>query len=78
MNPAEQARLVSLWEGFLGDRTPTNDILRHFYLDVVIELDVYAYGIASEVFDVLINGVFDEARSHSWNARGDDRDIAAA
>ena len=67
---AEQHLVLRLWRDYLGDRTPSNSIVREFYLDVIKPSDLYHYGVAYEVFDVLTNGVFDLRVADSWNGRG--------
>ena len=70
MEIAEQHLVVRLWREYLGDRTATNGIVREFYLDVIKPSDLYHYGVAYEVFDILTNGVFDVRAADSWNGRG--------
>ena len=70
MEIAEQHLVLRLWRDYLGDRTPSNADVREFYLDVVKPSDLYYYGVAYEVFDVLTNGVFDLGVADSWNRRG--------
>ena len=67
MELSEQHSLVQQWRDFLGDRVPTNALLREFYLDVVKSSDFYSYGVVYEVFDFLTNGVFDIAAAATWN-----------
>ncbi len=67
MELSEQRSLVRQWRGFLGGRTPTNILLREFYLDVVKSSDAYVYGVVYEVFDFLTNGVFDLTAAATWN-----------
>ncbi len=67
MELAEQHSLVRQWRDFLGGRTPTNILIREFYLDVVKSSDAYVYGAVYEVFDFLTNGVFDLAAAATWN-----------
>jgi len=74
---AEQRRLLALWDTFRQSRPPSNNLLRQFYLEVVKETDLYAYGCVFEVFDVLTNGEFDGSALSSWNGRGA-RESAAA
>jgi len=67
---AEQHLVLRLWRDYLGDRTPCNGVVREFYLDVIKPSDLYYYGVAYEVFDILTNGVFDVRVADSWNGRG--------
>ncbi len=67
MELSEQHSLVRQWLEFLGDRAPTNTLIREFYLDVVKSSDSYVYGAVYEVFDFLTNGVFDLAAAATWN-----------
>ncbi len=67
MELAEQHWLVRQWRDFLGERAPTNILLREFYLDVVKSSDLYEYGVVYEVFDFLTNGVFDLSAAATWN-----------
>ena len=67
MELAEQHSLVRQWGDFLGERVPTNALLREFYLDVVKSSDAYVYGVVYEVFDFLTNGVFDLTAAATWN-----------
>jgi hypothetical protein len=67
---AEQHLVLRLWRDYLGDRTACNGVVREFYLDVIKPSDLYYYGVAYEVFDILTNGVFDLRVADSWNGRG--------
>jgi len=67
---ADQHLVLRLWRDYLGDRTACNGIVREFYLDVIKPSDLYHYGVAYEVFDILTNGVFDLRVADSWNGRG--------
>ena len=44
---------------YAGDQEPSNTLLREFYINVVRPSDLYYYGIVFEVFDLLVNEVFD-------------------
>ena len=70
MEIAEQHLVLRLWRDYLGDRTACNGVVREFYLDVIKPSDLYHYGVAYEVFDILTNGVFDLRVADSWNGRG--------
>jgi hypothetical protein len=61
MEVSEQHELLMMWRDYLGDRSPSFRNMRDFYLDVVLASSLYRYGIAFEVFDVIMNGVFDPA-----------------
>ncbi len=79
MELSEQRSLVRQWRDFLGERTPTNILLREFYLDVVKSSDMYVYGMVYEVFDFLTNGVFDLSAAAIWNQRaGVEKSVEAA
>ena len=67
MELSEQRSLVRQWRDFLGERAPTNILLREFYQDVVKSSDLYVYGVVYEVFDFLTNGVFDLTAAATWN-----------
>ncbi|MDA1076583.1 MAG: hypothetical protein O3A63_17790 [Proteobacteria bacterium] len=59
MEVSEQHELLTMWRGYLGAREPSYRNMRDFYLDVVLTSNLYRYGIAFEVFDIIMNGVFD-------------------
>ncbi len=66
MNREEQVALLQMWTTFLGGRRPTGPLMREFYFDVVAYSPHYRYGLACELFDLIINGVFDLEQSVSW------------
>ena len=70
MEITEQHLVLRLWQDYLGDRAASNGIVREFYLDVIKTSDLYFYGVAYEVFDIITNGVFDVRVAQSWNGRG--------
>jgi|TARA_B100000315_G_C14254864_1_gene441403 hypothetical protein len=59
----EQRRLLKMWFEFIGARAPTNSLMRQFYFEEILDCSLYRYGMATEFFDVLINGVFDADQS---------------
>jgi hypothetical protein len=77
MNGEQQEAVVDLWRGFLAGRRPSGWLMREFYTDVFSRSDCYAYGLAPEVFDVLIHGAFylEDAVlwSSAWRADHDHR-----
>ncbi len=70
MDIADQYLILRLWQEYVGDRVASNSIVREFYLDIIKPSDLYFYGVAYEVFDILTNGVFDLGAAGSWNGRG--------
>ncbi len=70
MEIAKQQWVFRLWRDYLGDQSPSNEVVREFYLDVIKPSDIYHYGVAYEVFDILTNGIFDPQAADSWNGRG--------
>jgi hypothetical protein len=66
----EQYLVLQLWRDHLGSRTVSNEIVREFYLDVIKSSDLYSYGVAYEVLDIVTNGVFDLRVAGSWNRCG--------
>ena len=63
MKLEEQEALLDLWKGFLDGRAVDGALMREFYFDVVSYTRHYRYGMAPELFDLLVNGVFDDTRS---------------
>ena len=59
MKIEEQRRLLKMWVEFLGDRVPTNSLMRQFYFEEILDSPLYRYGMAMEFFDILVNGIFD-------------------
>ena len=59
LNIEEQRRLLKMWVEFLGDRVPSNSLMRQFYFEEILDSNFYRYGMAAEFFDILVNGVFD-------------------
>ena len=59
MQPAERQLISRWWKDYAGDQEPSNTLLREFYINVVRPSDLYYYGIVFEVFDLLVNEVFD-------------------
>lgn len=71
MNREEQEAVRHLWQYFLAGRRPSGMLMRTFYVEVLAHTDHYRYGIAPEIFDVLINGVFEvEEDALLWSAAG--------
>ncbi len=68
MELEEQEALLDLWTGFLDGRVPDGGLMREFYFDVVSYTGHYRYGMAPELFDLLVNGVFDVTQSRFWSA----------
>ncbi len=66
MQLEEQEALLDLWEDFLGSRAPDGALMREFYFEVVSYTRHYRYGMAPELFDLLVNGLFDAERSATW------------
>ncbi len=64
----EQDALLDLWMDFLNGRQPSAALMREFYFDVVSYSRHYRYGMAAEVFDLLVNGRFELADSRLWSA----------
>lgn len=78
MNGEEQRAVRHLWQQFLAGRRPSGILMRTFYVEVVARTEHYRYGIAPEIFDVLINGVFEVDEdaalwSAAWRAADDHR-----
>ena len=59
LNIEEQRRLLKMWVEFLGDRVPSNSLMRQFYFEEILDSNFYRYGMAAEFFDILVNGIFD-------------------
>ena len=59
VQPAERQLISRWWKDYAGDQEPSNTLLREFYINVVRPSDLYYYGIVFEVFDLLVNEVFD-------------------
>ena len=68
MKLEEQEALLDLWKEFLGRRRPSAALMREFYFEVVTYSRYYRYGMAPEVFDLLVNGTFGPADSELWAA----------
>ena len=66
MKLEEQEALLELWTDFLDGQAPTPAAMREFYFEVVAYSGHYRYGMAPEVFDLLIHGVFDVERASLW------------
>lgn len=72
MDLDEQRDVLRMWQEFLSRRRPSPRLMREFYFEVVARSSHYRYGMAAEVFDLLINGVFHFNGDKSWG-RWDDR-----
>ena len=73
MTLEEQTKIVAMWQAYVGnpveddaaaDAVPVaapeaNRDMVSFYVEIVRECPFYRYGMAYEVFDVLVNGPFD-------------------
>lgn len=59
MDLREQRLLLAWWDDYNGDAPATTERLHDFYFDVVRGSCLYKYGIVFEVFDVVVNGMFD-------------------
>lgn len=68
MGNEEQDALLGMWAEYLGDRPPSAPLMRAFYLDVVYFSPHYRYGMAPELFDLLVNGPFQPAEAGLWAA----------
>ena len=63
MQLEEQEALLEMWKDFLNGRhlsggAPSGALMREFYFDIVSFSPHYRYGMAPELFDLLINGAF--------------------
>jgi hypothetical protein len=67
MQLGEQEALLDLWMDFLNGRRPSGALMREFYFDVVSYSRYYRYGMAPEVFDLLINGPFSVRDGGMWS-----------
>ena len=67
MDIAEQQALLRLWNDYLDGREASSALMRDFYREAVPASGHYRYGMAPELFDLLVNGVFDPARARLWN-----------
>jgi hypothetical protein len=77
MDLAEQQLLLEAWRRYSRDRDLSNATLVEFYFDVVTALPFARHGLAFEVFDLIINGVFElqaDAWRHADPARGGEAD----
>jgi len=79
MEREEQKALLDLWTEFLDGRAVKGALMREFYFEVVACTRHYRYGMAPELFDLLVNGVFDVEESVLWASarRGADDHRAA-
>lgn len=68
MELEEQEALLALWREFLDGKAPTAAAMREFYVDVVAHSDHYRYGMAPELFDLLVHGVFDLEQAVLWTS----------
>jgi len=66
MEREEQEALLDLWTEFLDGRALDGALMREFYFEVVSYTRHYRYGMAPELFDLLVNGVFDLEESVLW------------
>ncbi len=66
MELEEQEALLGLWIAFLDHRPPSAPLMREFYFGDVSRSQYYRYGMAAEVFDLLINGPFEPGSSRLW------------
>ena len=82
MQPEEQEALLEMWKDFLvgrplSGRAPSGALMRAFYFDVVSFSPHYRYGMAPELFDLLVNGAFRAGEGGLWaaacRAGGDDQ-----
>ncbi|NBC21994.1 MAG: hypothetical protein GVY21_00815 [Gammaproteobacteria bacterium] len=80
MQREEQEALLDLWTDFLDGRAPDGALMRDFYFEVVSYTAHYRYGMAPELFDLLVNGVFDLDDTVLWASarRATDDDHRAA
>lgn len=72
MELEEQGALLELWNDFLAGlagQVATAAAMREFYFEVVTHSPHYRYGMAPELFDLLIHGVFDLEQAVLWSAR---------
>lgn len=80
MERGEQRALLDMWTVFLAGRAPSGPLMREFYFDVVSYSPHYRYGLAPELFDLLINGVFELDQAVLWRVAretaGDDHRAA--
>lgn len=67
MKLEEQEALLEMWKDFLGGQRPSAALMRAFYFDVVSHSPHYRYGMAPELFDLLINGPFELKASAKWS-----------
>ena len=80
MEQHEQLDLLDMWNDFLEGRRPSGRLMREFYFDVVSHSRLYRYGMAAELFDLLINGTFrfdDRKPWAHWEDRNSDDPRAA-
>lgn len=68
MQLGEQKALLAMWTDFLAGRRRTGTLMREFYFEVVSYSCYYRYGMAPEVFDLLVNGPFEIRNSELWTA----------
>lgn len=68
MELEEQEALLALWREFLDGKAPTTAAMREFYFDVVAHSDHYRYGMAPELFDLLVHGVFELEQAVLWTS----------
>ena len=60
MTLEEQTKILAMWEAYLGGAKPEQSVdMVSFYVEIVRECPFYRYGLAYEVFDILVNGAFD-------------------
>ncbi|MEQ8857536.1 MAG: hypothetical protein RIC56_02705 [Pseudomonadales bacterium] len=67
MEHEEQKALLRMWANFLAGRRPSGPLMREFYFNVVAYSSHYRYGLAPELFDLILNGLFDIEQSASWS-----------
>lgn len=74
MSVEEQEALLEMWKDFLGGQRPSAALMRAFYVDVVSHSPLYRYGMAPELFDLLVNGIFQLKHSALWTRAYRDAD----
>lgn len=67
MQLEEQEALLGMWMDFLEGRQPSAALMRDFYFDVISRSRYYRYGMAPEVFDLLVNGPFEARDKAGWD-----------
>ncbi len=70
MTLEEQEKIIAMWQAYMGDQHANQDTdatqepggnrdMVSFYVEIVRECPFYRYGMAYEVFDIIVNGPFD-------------------